>query len=190
MTPQAYTPRTAPAPRRRALLLAGSALCGAASMWASGAMAQVAFGSSTFSTGGAAPNIAQTNTASNTTVTLNADRTIVNWNTFTVAPGQVVDFSFAVPATVGNPAVLNVSPTIDISGIINQKAGSLNTGDIWFFSNGTIVLKSGSNVTSGGALVFASPGGVDFRNGATVGSFQAYRGPPSQARVDTDAVPA
>ncbi len=152
------TAAKSPAPRqRRRWLLGGSALCGASLVFAVAAQAQTlpgipAAAAIVFATGGALPVITKPD-ANTLNVVLNANRTVINWDSFHVSAADAVTYNFGATSDI----VLNKSPTaiqIDNHGHVTGLVGAASGGNIWFYSPGGVVISPGAVMTAGN-FVFA-----------------------------------
>ena len=171
--------------RLRALLLSGSALCGVALLGLAGS-AQAAdtlpvqggvhldvIGSGTINTkilsGGVvtASTVAYTTTSPATPiadVTLSAARTLIDWDKFTVATGNTLNFHFVTTSdiVINRETVGAKTINIDSGGAVNGFVGSGTStvgGNIWFLApNGVFI---NGTVTAGGVLGGNNVGVVD-----------------------------
>ena len=106
----------------------------------------------TVNTGGAQPAITAP-TANSLDVTLNATRTVINWDSFHVSAADAVTFHFNANSDI----VLNKSPTqvqLDAGGHVTGLVGAAAGGNIWFYSPQGVVVSPGA-VLSAGNFVFA-----------------------------------
>lgn len=112
------------------------------------------FNSSQVNAGGGLPAI---NVAGNSamTVDLNGPRTLIDWQSFNVAAGNSVTFSFGarnwiVLNRVGDAGPDTISGTV--RGVVNGAFG----GNVWFASRNGLIFGSGAAVDAGGLLVTTS----------------------------------
>ncbi|MBL8555110.1 MAG: hypothetical protein JNL41_12580 [Phenylobacterium sp.] len=143
---------------RRARLLGGSALGGAAALLlAATAQAQTLptipdASAITVATGGTQPTITAPD-ANSLDVDLKATRTVINWDSFHVSAADKVTFHFGATSDI----VLNKSPTqvkVDAGGQVAGLVGADPGGAIWFYSPQGVVISPGA-VMSAGNFVFA-----------------------------------
>ncbi|HEX4180281.1 MAG TPA: filamentous hemagglutinin N-terminal domain-containing protein, partial [Caulobacteraceae bacterium] len=137
------------------VVLAASLLT--ASLLASGAQALPTGPSSTNPvSGGTAPVITSPGSGQ-LNVQLNNPRTIIDWNTFSIASGETVSFLFQTNSSI----VLNRVPTgsATIAGTMNGCVVSCPTygGNIWIYAPDGVIFGAGAVVNTGGLLATSSP---------------------------------
>jgi filamentous hemagglutinin family protein len=106
--------------------------------------------------GGGMPTI--TSTAVQTTVKLNAPRTVVSWSTFNVTPAETVSFQFDARDWIVLNRITGLQPS-KIEGVVEGRVGAAYGGNIWFSSQSSIIFGKGSRVDAGG--LFAGIGTPD-----------------------------
>jgi filamentous hemagglutinin family protein len=144
----------APSEGRRRRLFARTALCGAlcgvSGLAPASAIAAPQGGIPEVNAGGGNPVI--TTTGLRTDVTLNAQRTVLNWTGFDVTPDETVSFNFGAR----NWIVLNRIGSLSgskIEGTIEGRVGGAFGGNVWFVSNSSIIFGRSAQVDVGGLLV-------------------------------------
>jgi filamentous hemagglutinin family protein len=146
----------APRSRPRRALLGYTGLCGAlagfAAMLAGPASAQLVQSGVALSSGGL-PTIAAA--SGETDITLHGARTIIDWSTYNVGPGESVHYAF----DARNWIVLNRINSVDaptIAGAIEGRVGGAFGGNIWFSSASGMIFMAGGQIDAGGILITAA----------------------------------
>ncbi len=142
--------------RPRRALLGRTALCGAlagfAAMLAGSASAQLVQSGVALSSGGL-PTISTSNGV--TDIGLHGARTIIDWSTYNVRPGEAVHYAF----DARNWIVLNRINSVDaptIAGAIEGRVGGAFGGNIWFSSANGMIFMAGGQIDAGGILITAA----------------------------------
>lgn len=151
--------QSSPSAGRRTLLartaLCG-ALCGLSLLTPQAALALPTGGIPEVNAGGGAPTIAFS--SDHVDVTLNAPRTIINWTTFELKPTEAVSYTFGARDWI----VLNRIGSLQqsrIEGTLTGRVGGNFGGNIWFISQGGLIIGRTAQVDAGGFL--AALGSID-----------------------------
>jgi filamentous hemagglutinin family protein len=123
-------------------------------------------------TSGTAPSIVE-NSATQTTVTLNGARTVIDWSAFQLANGNRADFVFANNSDIVLNRVAGTdATTIDgtLNGCLaNCTAGFTPGGNIWVYNPNGVIFGANARVTVGGLL--ATTAAIDRATDGTSGGF-------------------
>ncbi len=163
MTPYAKTRPASVRPRNRAILLGGTALCGAVALLAQSAQGQTlpsipVPADIKVDAAGALPVITAPD-ANTRDIDLNASRTVINWGSFHVSGADKVNFHFDQASDI----VLNKSPTavrVDAGGHVTGTVGAATGGNIWFYSPQGVIISPGAVMTAG-SFVFGRGSAID-----------------------------
>jgi len=146
----------AQSPTLRQALAAGAALAGLLAAGHVAALPVQGSGPALVSSGGAQPIIQSG--SNQVTVDLNAARTIIDWSSFNLSPGETAQFRF----DQRNWIVLNrvASGSIGINGqVTGYQAANLNSalpaatsGNVWFYSPQGVAFGSNARIDVGGML--------------------------------------
>ncbi len=166
-------------PRTRALLLARSALTGALAGWFGLLALQAHAGPSLPVQAPSMPQVAGGNavqpqiTVSGATMTVNANaaRTLIDWNSFTVAQGSAVNFTLNARGDIVLNRLVDSTPVM-INGVLTSTVGGVTGGNIWFSAPGGVIFGSTAVVNVGGLLATTALVDVSsFLNPANASSF-------------------
>lgn len=151
--------KTRNARRRLSMLLGAAAPVALLLGLAAPASAQIAGGggntaagtvSNTYTTSGAVTSFtgatANTGGADTSTITLNAPRTLLNWNSFNLAPGDTLNFNQGSAASIALNRVVGGAGTI-INGNVNSN------GQVWFLDSAGIAVGGTAALNVGGVLL-------------------------------------
>ena len=116
-------------------------------------------------------------TGNTMTVGTDASRTLIDWNSFTVAQGNAVNFTFNNRSDVVLNRLVNSTPVMINGGLTGTVQGSIG-GNVWFSAPGGVVFGSTAVVNVGGMLATTALVDVNsFLNPANTSSFPfAYPG--------------
>ncbi len=184
--------RLAPLRRTRAELMAKSALCSALTgAFGLIATSQAQAGSGPMQVTGLpvqAPTTPQvagghgnqplvTVTGNTMTVGTDASRTLIDWNSFTVAQGNAVNFTFNTRSDIVLNRLVNSTPVMINGGLTGTVQGNIG-GNVWFSAPGGVVFGSTAVVNVGGMLATTALVDVNsFLNPSNTSSFPfAYPG--------------
>ena len=105
------------------------------------------------STGGAQPALSTVGAVQ--TIKLNAPRTILQYNGFTIATGETVNFRFDQRSDL---AVVHSTTAVQVDGTLNSFVGSGSTygGNVWLLSAAGVFFGAGARVDVGGLLASTS----------------------------------
>jgi filamentous hemagglutinin family protein len=146
---------------RRGLMLAATALCGAASLLAPPAAALPDPGAAVVTPApGASGGAAFAAAPGSLTVNLQKPRTIIQWNGtngFTVGAGEQATFNFANASDI----VLNKSTTVNIQGAVKGMAGGQTGGNIWFYSPNGVIVGPNASLSASSIIFMRGPGVID-----------------------------
>ena len=120
------------------------------------------------------------------TVGTDAARTLIDWNSFTVAQGNAVNFTFDNRSDIVLNRLVNSTPVL-INGSLSGTVGGNIGGNVWFSAPGGVVFGSTAVVNVGGMIATTALVDVNsFLNPGNTSSFPfAYPGPGIQAPPDT-----
>ncbi len=183
-------------PRRtRAALLAKSALTGALAGWFGLIATQGHAGPNLPVQAPATPQVAGGNaqqpqisvTGATMTVSANAARTLIDWNSFTIAQGSAVNFTLNARSDIVLNRLVDSTPVM-INGVLNSTVGGVAGGNIWFSAPGGVLFGSTAVVNVGGLLATtALPDVTSFLNPSNTSSLPftypttGYPGTPGDA---------
>ncbi len=118
-------------------------------------------------------------TVSGNTMTVGTDaaRTLIDWNSFTVANGNAVNFTFNNRSDIVLNRLVNSTPVMINGGLTGTVQGNIG-GNVWFSAPGGVVFGSTAVVNVGGMLATTALVDVNsFLNPANTSSFPfAYPG--------------
>ena len=145
---------------RRGPLLLGAAAAGL--LWGGSATALPVLGSAApqVSAGGAQPVISSS--GSTVRVDLNAARTILDWSSFNLGPGERADFLFdqrnwiAVNRVTGSQISINGQVFAGQAANLNSPAPSGPGGNVWFYSPQGVAFGPNARVDVGGLVATSS----------------------------------
>ena len=158
---------------RRGPLLLGAAAAGL--LWGGSATALPVLGSAApqVSAGGAQPVISSS--GSTVRVDLNAARTILDWSSFNLGPGERADFLFdqrnwiAVNRVTGSQISINGQVFAGQAANLNSPAPSGPGGNVWFYSPQGVAFGPNARVDVGGLVATSSaPNATAFLNAGNV----------------------
>ncbi len=139
--------------------------------------------------GGAAMQPTVSVTGATMTVGTNASRTLIDWNSFTVANGSTVNFTLTTRSDIVLNRLVNSTPVM-INGAINSTVNGAIGGNVWFSAPGGVVFGSTAVVNVGGMLATTALVDVNsFLNTDSTSSFPfTYPGTGYPGTTDYPAV--